>query len=75
MTLSIADYILAPHLCVERKSVSDLIGSLNSGRLYHQATAMSRHYASPVLLIEFSIHNKGNHHLFITILIIKQQNN
>ncbi|CAH8633580.1 unnamed protein product [Schistosoma guineensis] len=58
MTLSIADYILAPHLCVERKSVSDLIGSLNSGRLYHQATAMSRHYASPVLLIEFSIHNK-----------------
>ncbi|CAH8641301.1 unnamed protein product [Schistosoma curassoni] len=44
MTLSIADYILAPHLCVERKSVSDLIGSLNSGRLYHQATAMSRHY-------------------------------
>ncbi|VDP36725.1 unnamed protein product, partial [Schistosoma margrebowiei] len=58
MTLSIADYILAPHLCVERKSVSDLIGSLNSGRLYHQATAMSRHYASPVLLIEFSTHNK-----------------
>lgn len=58
MTLSIADYILAPHLCVERKSVSDLIGSLNSGRLYHQATAMSRHYASPVLLIEFSIPNK-----------------
>ncbi|CAH8872393.1 unnamed protein product [Trichobilharzia szidati] len=58
MTLSIADYILSPHLCVERKSVSDLIGSLNSGRLFHQATAMSRHYASPVLLIEFSMPNK-----------------
>ncbi|CAH8566491.1 unnamed protein product [Schistosoma turkestanicum] len=58
MTLSIADYILAPHLCVERKSVSDLIGSLNSGRLFHQATAMSRHYANPVLLIEFSMPNK-----------------
>ncbi|CAH8660471.1 unnamed protein product [Schistosoma rodhaini] len=75
MTLSIADYILAPHLCVERKSVSDLIGSLNSGRLYHQATAMSRHYASPVLLIEFSIPNKGNHYLFIAILIIIKRNN
>ncbi|KAK4475913.1 hypothetical protein MN116_001156 [Schistosoma mekongi] len=58
MTLSIADYILAPHLCIERKSVSDLVGSLNSGRLFHQATAMSRHYASPVLLIEFSSFNK-----------------
>ncbi|CAH8609198.1 unnamed protein product [Heterobilharzia americana] len=61
MTLSIADYILAPHLCVERKSVSDLIGSLNSGRLFLQATAMSRHYASPVLLIEFSMPNKSNY--------------
>ncbi|KAF6772721.1 hypothetical protein AHF37_08635 [Paragonimus kellicotti] len=58
MTLSIADYILAPHLCVERKSVSDLIGSLNSGRLYQQCTAMSRHYPNPVLLIEFSLPTK-----------------
>ncbi|CAH8434069.1 unnamed protein product [Dicrocoelium dendriticum] len=58
MTLSIADYILAPHLCVERKSVSDLIGSLNSGRLYQQCTAMSRHYPNPVLLVEFSMPTK-----------------
>ena len=28
-------------------------GSLNSGRLYNQATAMSRFYAKPMLLIEF----------------------
>ncbi|CAL8085597.1 unnamed protein product [Calicophoron daubneyi] len=55
VTLSTGDYILAPHLCVERKSVSDLIGSLNSGRLYQQCTAMSRHYPNPVLLIEFSL--------------------
>jgi DNA excision repair protein ERCC-4 len=40
-------------LCVERKSVSDLIGSLNSGRLHKQATAMMRNYARPVLLIEY----------------------
>ena len=30
-----------------------LAGSLNSGRLYNQATAMTRFYAKPMLLIEF----------------------
>ena len=29
----VGDYILTPDVCVERKSLSDLIGSLNSGRL------------------------------------------
>ncbi|KAM7536855.1 hypothetical protein Aperf_G00000088066 [Anoplocephala perfoliata] len=59
ITLTIGDYILAPHICVERKSVSDLIGSLNSGRLFQQCTAMSRHYIHPVLLIEFSMPANG----------------
>jgi len=53
VTLQVGDYILTPELCVERKSVSDLIGSLNSGRLYNQALAMTRHYSKPMLLIEF----------------------
>lgn len=53
VTLLIGDYILSPEICVERKSISDLIGSLNSGRLYNQAVAMTRHYAKPMLLIEF----------------------
>lgn len=53
VTLEVGDYILTPDMCVERKSVSDLIGSLNSGRLYTQATAMCRYYKKPVLLIEF----------------------
>jgi DNA excision repair protein ERCC-4 len=52
ITLDVGDYILTPDICVERKSISDLIGSLNSGRLYKQAEAMSRHYKKPVLLIE-----------------------
>lgn len=47
------DYILAPEMCVERKSLSDLRQSLASGRLYQQATAMCAHYQLPVLLIEF----------------------
>jgi DNA excision repair protein ERCC-4 len=49
----IGDYILTPEICVERKSISDLIGSLNSGRLYNQCVAMTRHYSKPMLLIEF----------------------
>lgn len=49
----VGDYVLSPDVCVERKGISDLIGSLNSGRLYTQATALTRHYLRPVLLIEF----------------------
>ncbi|XP_019719117.1 DNA repair endonuclease XPF isoform X1 [Hippocampus comes] len=53
VTLEVGDYILTPDICVERKSVSDLIGSLQSGRLYTQCLAMNRYYRKPVLLIEF----------------------
>ena len=53
VTLEVGDYVLSPDICVERKSVPDLIGSLQSGRLYNQAEAMSKHYKMPVLLIEF----------------------
>jgi DNA excision repair protein ERCC-4 len=49
----VGDYVLSPEICVERKSISDLKGSLASGRLYHQAEAMTKHYKTPVLLIEF----------------------
>jgi DNA excision repair protein ERCC-4 len=51
--LTVADYVLTPDICVERKSVSDLIGSLNNGRLFNQAETMMEHYKSPMLLIEF----------------------
>lgn len=51
--LQVGDYILSPEMCVERKSISDLKGSFISGRLYHQAEAMSRNYRTPILLIEF----------------------
>lgn len=54
VTLEIGDYVLSPNICVERKSVSDLFGSLNSGRLFNQAESMRRFYKTPVLLIEFT---------------------
>eukprot|EP01083_Nonionella_stella_P277802 944586_1 len=54
VTLEVGDYILSPDLCVERKSVPDLLGSLASGRLHSQLQSMRRHYRFPVLLIEFA---------------------
>ncbi|KAI8492233.1 DNA repair endonuclease XPF [Branchiostoma belcheri] len=68
ITLQVGDYILTPDMCVERKSISDLIGSLNSGRLFNQAVAMTRSYKRPILLIEFdankpfSLQTKGVGH-------------
>ncbi|KXT18923.1 hypothetical protein AC579_3586 [Pseudocercospora musae] len=51
--LTVGDYVLTPDVCVERKSISDLISSFNNGRLYNQAETMLQHYKSPMLLIEF----------------------
>eukprot|EP00061_Rhincodon_typus_P014017 g40774.t1 len=73
VTLEVGDYILTPDICVERKSVSDLIGSLNKGRLYTQCITMSRYYKRPVLLIEFdpnkpfSLNFRGSAHQDISI--------
>ena len=53
VTLEVGDYVLTPQVCVERKSLNDLIESLSNGRLYNQCTAMTRHYKTPILLIEF----------------------
>ncbi|KAG5680775.1 hypothetical protein PVAND_010262 [Polypedilum vanderplanki] len=58
--ITIGDYILTPDICVERKSISDLIGSLQSGRLYNQCFQMTRHYSMAILLIEFD-QNKSFH--------------
>jgi DNA excision repair protein ERCC-4 len=53
VTLEVGDYVLTPTICVERKSINDLIESLSNGRLYNQCNAMSRSYKTPILLIEF----------------------
>ncbi|KAI9817500.1 MAG: hypothetical protein M1827_001110 [Pycnora praestabilis] len=51
--LTVGDYILSPKICVERKSIKDLISSFKSGRLFNQAETMTQHYEYPMLLIEF----------------------
>jgi DNA excision repair protein ERCC-4 len=51
--LTVGDYILSPNICVERKSISDLISSFKDGRLYSQAETMFQYYKNVMLLIEF----------------------
>ncbi|KAL6721860.1 DNA repair protein RAD16 [Lecanora helva] len=51
--LTVADYVLTPTICIERKSVRDLISSFKNGRLFNQAETMLQHYKHPMLLIEF----------------------
>ncbi|KAI0174247.1 MUS38-like protein [Pestalotiopsis sp. NC0098] len=51
--LTVGDYILSPTICIERKSVSDLISSFKDGRLYNQVETMFLHYKNPMVLIEF----------------------
>ncbi|QLG71812.1 hypothetical protein HG535_0C01610 [Zygotorulaspora mrakii] len=51
--LTVGDYIISPDICIERKSISDLIGSLQNNRLISQCKKMSSHYRYPTLLIEF----------------------
>lgn len=53
VTLEVGDYIITPEICIERKSLADLVGSLHSGRLYTQCISMCRHYEKPMLMIEF----------------------
>ncbi|KAG1666398.1 hypothetical protein FOA52_006507 [Chlamydomonas sp. UWO 241] len=69
VTLEVGDYILSPEMCVERKAIPDLHSSIASGRLYSQAESMSKHYKTPILLIEFdpdcaftlqSVHDLGD---------------
>lgn len=58
--LTVGDYVLSPAMVVERKSVKDLISSLNSGRLYNQCETMMQYYKTPLLLIEFDQNKSFN---------------
>ncbi|KAL8701180.1 MAG: hypothetical protein Q9224_000617 [Gallowayella concinna] len=51
--LTVGDYVLTPTICIERKSIRDLISSFKNGRLFNQAETMLQHYKHPMLLIEF----------------------
>jgi ERCC4-type nuclease len=50
--LHVADYALNGNVGVERKTVSDLHGSIIGGRLWRQVTAMKTAFARSYLLVE-----------------------
>lgn len=51
-TLPAGDYVIEERITVERKTVSDLRGSLADGRLYAQVARLKRGGRRPVLLVE-----------------------
>jgi ERCC4-type nuclease len=58
MTISPADFVLSADCAVERKTVSDFMGSLFSGRLFEQATALKNAYAKPIIVVEGDIEHE-----------------
>jgi ERCC4-type nuclease len=50
-SLDVADYVIA-RFAVERKTVTDFIGSLYSGRLFDQANRISQAYKEFMLIVE-----------------------
>ena len=47
-----SDYIISADLAIERKSLADLVSSLNSGRLLEQCRKMKQHFRHHIILIE-----------------------
>lgn len=53
--LSVGDYIVAPEIAVERKTIGDLVSSIYDGRLYVQCSELVKHYQKPVVVIQGDI--------------------
>ena len=54
LMIEVGDYVVSDEVCIERKTVPDLIGSFADGRLYQQCLNMFKHYPVVVLLLEFN---------------------
>lgn len=50
--LDVCDYVVSDRCGVERKDVSDFVGSMKDGRLFNQARDMAEAYERPVLILE-----------------------
>src|SRR3990172_11283933 len=53
--LPVGDYIVAPEIVVERKSIRDLISSIFDGRLFDQCNRLREHFQHPVILMEGNV--------------------
>jgi len=50
--LDVCDYVVSDRCGVERKDVSDFLGSMKDGRLFSQARGMAEVYEKPILILE-----------------------
>lgn len=50
--LDVCDYVVSDRCGVERKDVSDFLGSMKDGRLFSQARDMAEAYEKPILILE-----------------------
>ena len=50
--LAAGDYVLAPHVAIERKTISDFIQSIFDRRLFHQTQALRVAFQHPLWLLE-----------------------
>jgi Fanconi anemia group M protein len=50
--LDVCDYVVSDRCGVERKDVTDFLGSMKDGRLFSQAGDMARVYEKPILVLE-----------------------
>jgi Fanconi anemia group M protein len=50
--LDVCDYVVSDRCGIERKDVSDFLGSMKDGRLFKQARDMAEAYEKPVLILE-----------------------
>ena len=50
--LDICDYVVSDRVGVERKNVTDFLGSMRDGRLFSQAKDMASVYEHPILILE-----------------------
>lgn len=55
--LSVGDYVLSDRCAIERKSASDFISSMYSGRLFDQVQRLSGVYELPIIIIEGDFFN------------------
>jgi len=50
--LDVCDFVVSDRCGVERKDVSDFLGSMKDGRLFKQARDMAEDYEKPILILE-----------------------
>jgi ERCC4-type nuclease len=50
--LDVCDYVVSDRVGVERKNVTDFLGSMRDGRLFSQAKDMAGLYERPILILE-----------------------